>query len=244
VVLRSCFVVAAVASFVLACGGSVEEREVTAFVEKFVRTRDAGLPADAFLSAAAAQAYEQHRTGLWLYDETLPGGPGAEYESSEVTSIRHAGDVWTVDVRIEVRWLGDSPPGAIVETLTVGPGGQKALLVLASARLRGTADGLPTTVAETRERIYRAAVTNDDRALRALLDPDRFIYGPGTTGNPIPSWRRLERVAHVPIVGDVLPGVIHTRYARDRDTYVWRARRARVGIREDGTWLFFLYDDR
>ena len=240
--LRSCLVVAAVASFLVACGGSGDETEVAAFVERFVRTRDAGLPADAFLSARAAQAYEQHRTGLWLYDDSLPGGPGAEYESSEVTSIRRAGDGWTVDVRIEVRWLGDSPPGAIAETLTVGRGGQKALLVLSSARRPGTADGLPTAVAETRERIYRAAVRHDYRALRALLDPDRFAYARGRTGNPIPFWRRLEEVAQVPVVGDVLPGVLHTRYARQRDLYVWRTTGRRVGIREDGTWLFFLYD--
>lgn len=241
--LRSCLVVA-FASFVVACGGSGDEAEVTAFVERFVRTRDAGLPADAFLSAAAAQAYERHRTGLWLYDETLPGGPGAEYQSPEVTSVRQAGESWTVDVRIEVTWLGDSPPGAIVETLTVGRDGQKAFLVLAAARRPGTADGLPTAVAETRERIYRAAVGNDHRALRALLDPDRFLFARGRRGNPIPSWRRLEDVAHVPIVGDILPGVLHTRYARDRDAYVWRGRGGRVGIRKDGTWLFFLYDDR
>jgi hypothetical protein len=64
-----------------ACGGedsgdqaANDASEVVRFVERFMKARQAGLPADEFLSGEAQAAYERHATGLWLYDDTLPGG--------------------------------------------------------------------------------------------------------------------------------------------------------------------------
>jgi hypothetical protein len=132
-------------------------------------------------------------------------------------------------------------------------------------------------VARTRWRIHRAAVLDDDRTLRALTGHPGFTYSFGESGDPVGYWRRLED-AEVPVLGDILGTVMHSRFARQGDLYVWpsaharkpsawtaadlaalrriaspeeirRYRRAgaylgwRVGIRRDGTWLYFVSGD-
>jgi hypothetical protein len=62
-------------------GAGEEGLDVVALVDDFMSTRQQGLPADEFLSPEAQAAYAEHDGGLWLYDDTLPGGPGGEYES-------------------------------------------------------------------------------------------------------------------------------------------------------------------
>jgi hypothetical protein len=197
--------------------------EVVRFVERFMKARQAGLPADEFLSGEAQTAYERHATGLWLYDDTLPGGPGGEYQRFSIAAGREGGQrSWTLEVRIQVRWVGDAPPSEMVEVLTVRPG------VVVDARRTDdlTDDGLPSAVAETRQAIYRAAVTHNYKALRSLLDPETFSYSFGESGDPIGYWRKQEE-AEVPLVGDILPGVLHTRYGRIEDLYVWPSAAAK-----------------
>lgn len=265
-----------------ACGGdesrdqpnaSTTGGDVVRFVERFMKVRQAGLPADEFLSGEAQTAYARHTTGLWLYDDTLPGGPGGEFQRFSVGVGREGGQAsWTVEVRTRVRWVGDAPPSEMVEVLTVRSG------VVVHARRTDdlTDDGLPPAVAETRERIYRAAVARDYKTLRSLLDPETFNYSLGEEGDPIGYWRRQEK-AEVPILGDILSGVLHTRFGKNEDIFTWpsatsklpqdwteadiesmreagytdrdiRAFREqiggyagwRVGIRADGTWLYFI----
>jgi hypothetical protein len=242
--------------------------EAAALVERFMQTRQRGLPADKFLSAEAQRAYEDHVGGLWLYDDTLPGGPGGEYKRFSVAE----GEPGSFEVRIQVEWYGDAEPSEIVENLTVSSG-----KVVAVARTDDLADdGLPLAVAKTRERIYHAAVAHDYETLRSLVDPATFRYSLGEEGDPIGYWRRQER-SEVPIVGDILPHLIHTRFGKHLDIYWWpsatsklpadwteadiesmrdagyrdRDIRAfeeaiggyggwRAGIRADGTWLAFI----
>ena len=138
---------------------------------------------------------------------------------------------------------------------------------------------LPAAVADTRQAIVDAAKAFDYSALGALIDEKTFSYSFGESGDPIGYWRRLERQGHVPIMGDILPIVLDTHWARTGNLYVWPAAFARdpsqwtqvdladmrrlyseqdirsferriggyagyrVGIRQDGTWVFFISGD-
>jgi hypothetical protein len=209
------------------------DAEVARFVERFMNVRQAGLPADEFLSAGARVAYEEHETGLWLHDDMLPGGPGGRYQRFSVEAEREPNeDVWKAEVRIRVTWLGDAQPSEIVEILTIGPGPNVAgdetpLVVLEAVRGDDAADdGLPSAVAETRQAIYKAAVTHDYKALRSLLDPATFSYSFGESGDPIGYWRKQEE-AEVPILGDILTGVLHTRFGKTEDIFMWPSAAAK-----------------
>lgn len=209
------------------------DADVARFVERFMNVRQAGLPADEFLSAGARVAYEEHETGLWLHDDTLPGGPGGGYQRFSVETEREPSeDLWKAEVRIRVTWLGDAPPSEIVEILTIGPGSNVAgeetpLVVLEAVRGDDAADdGLPLAVAETRQDIYLAAVKHDYKALRSLLDPETFSYSFGESGDPIGYWRKQEE-AEVPILGDILTGVLHTRFGKTEDVFMWPSAAAK-----------------
>jgi hypothetical protein len=263
--------------------------DVTALVEAFMQARLEGVPADSFLAPAALEAFETHATGLHLYDEDIAGGDAGKLYEEFVASAPEPADgaTWTVEVRIPFSWLGDAPPGEIVETLVVGPGetagdpGQ--LLVLDAERAELETNGLPAEVAATREAVLAAAHARDYDALEGLLDPATFSYSFGENGDPIGYWRELEEEAEVPVLGDILPVVFETRFARLSDTagdiYVWPSAAAkeapewteqdiesmkalytdeeirtmredfggylgwRIGIREDGTWLYFVAGD-
>jgi hypothetical protein len=277
IAVASAFLVAGVSG----CGDSASEPassdeeglDVVALVDDFMAARQQGLPADEFMSAKARAAYAEHEGGLWLHDDTLPGGPGGDYQEFS-TEVSPGGDAWTAAVRTIVRWTGDAKPTDMVEELTIA--GDK---IVAAKRTDDPADGgLPTAVAETREAIYRAAVKQDYDALQALLDPETFSYSFGGSGDPIGYWREQEE-AEIPLLGDVLPGVLHTRFGKNEDIYVWPSAAAkeasdwtradlesmrdagyanediesfkefggytgwRAGIRADGTWLYFIAGD-
>jgi hypothetical protein len=252
-----------------------EASEAISVVDRFMKARQAGLPADEFMTVKTQTAYERHATGLWLYDDTLPGAAGGQYQRFSIGAAREGGQrAWTLEVRIRVRWDGDASPSEMVEVLTVRSG----LIVDAQRTDDPADDGLPGTVTEKREKIYRAAVTQDYEALGSLLDPDTFSYSFGESGDPIGYWREQEE-AEVPILGDILPGVLHTRFGKRDDVFMWPSAAAkepsewteadleamrkagstdedirsfeqyggytgwRVGIRADGTWLFFVAGD-
>lgn len=207
------------------------EADVKRFVEQFLDARVAGEPVDELMAADAAAAYAEHDTGLWLYDDTFPGGPGGLYEPLSVTTELGAGGAWSANVRIRITWLGDSPPSEIVEVLTVGPGRnvageEKPLVVREAVRSDAADEGLPLPVAEMREDIYRAAVKHDYGMLRSLLDPETFSYSFGENGDPIGYWREQE-AGHLPLVGDILPGVLHTRFAERDGIYMWPSAAAK-----------------
>src|SRR5688500_809629 len=151
-------VVAAIAfAGLFGCGGSEpatdsgqEGIDVLAVVKSFMKARQAGLPADEFLSADARAAYEEHASGLWLHDDTLPGGPGGEFRDFSSSVAPGVGETWNVEVRTNVEWLGDAPPSEMVEVLSVRAG----VVVDAERTDDPTDDGLPLVVAETREQIY------------------------------------------------------------------------------------------
>jgi hypothetical protein len=86
---------------------------------------------------------------------------------------------------------------------------------------------LPAAVARARARIYLSAVTGDERTLRALSGHGGFTYSFGETGDPIGYWRRLE-ASETPVLGDMLPRVLHTRFGRRGDGYVWPSAAARA----------------
>lgn len=257
---------------------STTDGDVIRFVERFMQARQGGLPVDEFLSAEARAAYEEHTKGLWLHDDSLPGGPGGEYARFSVEADTDASEPdWQTKVRIRVSWDGDAAPSEIAELLTVGVDSQGALVVLDARRNDDSADdGLPQAVAETREAIYRAAVGHDYKALRSLLDPETFSYSLGEEGDPISYWRRQEK-SEIPVVGDTLPHILHTRFGQNEGIYVWPSATSklpqdwteadiasmrdagytdrdikafeeqiggyagwRVGIRADGTWLYFI----
>jgi hypothetical protein len=213
-----------------ACGGeetagttSNDAAGVVRFVERFMEARQQGLPADQFLSAEAAAAYEEHETGLWLYDDSLPGGPGGEYKSYSIAESGAEGPSRRVVVRIDVAWDGDAEPSEMVEALTVRAG-----KVIEARRTDDPGDdGLPLAVAEMREDIYHAT-RGDWKALRALLDPKTFSYSFGESGDPIGYWRELEEEGHLPVVGDILPGVLHTRFGVNEGIYVWPSAAAKL----------------
>jgi hypothetical protein len=204
-------------------GSGEEGLDVTALVDDFMAARQEGLPADEFLSKKTRAAYAEHDGGLWLYDDTLPGGPGGEFEDFSTQVSPGGGDAWTAEVRTRVRWIGDAKPSEMVEELTIE--GNK---IVAAKRTDDLSDdGLPTTVAEKREAIYRAAVQQDYETLETLLDPATFSYSFGEEGDPIGYWRRQEK-AEIPLVGDILPGVLHTRFGQNEDIYVWPSAAAKL----------------
>jgi hypothetical protein len=217
----------------LGCGDSASEPspsgtgeegfDVVALVDDFMSTRQQGLPADEFLSPEAQAAYAEHDGGLWLYDDTLPGGPGGEYESFSTEVSPGGGDAWTAEVRTRVGWTGDAKPTDMVEELTI----ESAKIV----RVRRTDDladdGLPIAVAEKREAVYKAAVTHDYETLGTLLDPSTFSYSFGEEGDPIGYWQRQEK-DEIPVVGDSLPAVLDTRFGKNEDIYVWPSAAAKL----------------
>jgi hypothetical protein len=214
--------------------GAAGAPAVAGVVRGFMFSRLAAAPVEDFLAPQALTAYRAHARGLWLYDESLPGGPGANYERFAIRPPRILSGrpgSWRVEVRIGVSWVGDAPPGELVEILRVGPGrpasGRTAALVVLAAARRPSAGGLPVAVARTRSRIYRAAVAQDARALRALVGRGGFTYSFGESGDPIGYWQRLE-ANEVPVLGDILPGVLHTRFARRGDIYVWPSAAAKA----------------
>lgn len=256
-------------------GSGEEGLDVIAFVDDFMAARQQGLPADEFLSAEAQAAYAEHEGGLWLHDDTLPGGPGGKFADFSTELSPGGEDGWTAEVRTRVRWMGDAKPSEMVEELTIE--GNK---IVAAERTDDLSDdGLPTAVAEKREAIYKAAVQQDYKTLGTLLDPATFSYSFGEQGDPIGYWQRQEK-AEIPILGDILPTVLHTRFGKNEDIYVWPSAAAklpsewtnedveaireagytdadiksfkeqaggyvgwRVGIRADGTWLYFISGD-
>jgi hypothetical protein len=215
-----------------ACGGdesrdltnaSTTRGDVVRFVERFMKVRQAGLPADEFMTVKTQTAYERHATGLWLYDDTLPGAAGGQYQRFSIGAAREGEQQsWTLEVRIRVRWDGDAPPSEMVEVLTVRSG-----LIVDARRTDDPADdGLPGAVTEKRQKIYRAAVTQDYKALGSLLDPDTFSYSFGEKGDPIGYWRRQEK-NEIPLIGDILPGVLHTRFGKREDAFMWPSAAAK-----------------
>ena len=171
---------------------------------------------------SALAAYEDHDGGLWLYDDSLPGGPGGQFERFSVEQSKVERAPQKVVVRIHVLWNGDAEPSDMVEELTVESGA-----IIEARRTDGPGrDGLPFEVAMTREDIYRAAVANDYGALRSLIDLEAFSYSFGEEGDPIGYWRQQEE-AEVPLLGDILPMVLHTRFGMNENIYVWPSAAAR-----------------
>jgi hypothetical protein len=80
---------------------------------------------------------------------------------------------------------------------------------------------LPTAVEEKRDAIVDAAHAMDYERLGSLLDPAKFSYSFGESGDPIGYWRRLEREGHVPVIGDYLPVLLGGPFGRRDDIYVW-----------------------
>ena len=227
---------AVAAAFLLAaslgCGGAASSQpdtgsgeeglDVIGLVDDFMAARQKGLPADEFLSARARAAYGKHEGGLWLHDDTLPGGPGGKFEDFSTDVSPGGEDAWTAEVRTRVRWIGDAKPSEMVEELTIE--GDK---VVAAKRTDDLSDdGLPTAVAEKRQAIYKAAVQQDYDVLGSLVDPETFSYSFGESGDPTGYWRRQEE-AEVPLLGDILPGVLHTRFGRHEGIYVWPSAAAK-----------------
>jgi hypothetical protein len=103
---------------------------------------------------------------------------------------------------------------------------------------------LPEPVAQKRAAIDVAAKGLDYDGLRRLLDPTTFSYSFGETGDPIGYWRRLERKAEVPVIGDYLPIVLAAPVGRRANIYVWPAAHAKRPSRwtaADRRWLRSLY---
>jgi hypothetical protein len=120
------------------------------------------------------------------------------------------------------------------------------LLVSGCGDDNGTAQkaALPEVVAQKRAAIAGAAKRLDYDGLRRLLDPTTFSYSFGETGDPIGYWRRLEREAEVPVVGDFLPTVLAAPVGRRANIYVWPAAHAKKPSRwtaADRRWLRSLY---
>jgi len=104
--------------------------------------------------------------------------------------------------------------------------------------------GLPAPVAQKRDAIASAATRLDFAGLSRLLDPGTFSYSFGETGDPIGYWRRLERKAEVPVVGDYLSTVLNAPVGRRANIYVWPAVHAKKPSRwsaADRRWLRRLY---
>jgi hypothetical protein len=203
--------------------------DVVSFVDRFMKERLAGNVVDELLSTEAAAQYKEHTTGLWLHDDTYPGGPGGEYRDFAIETPPDPNELPSkVQVRIRVDWVGDAAPEEIVELITVGDGSEGELVVLEAERGDDPADdGLPFAVAKKRYDIFMAANGRDYKALRSLLDPETFSYSFGEEGDPIGYWREQEEVGEVPILGDFLPGVLHSRFGKIEDIFVWPSAAAK-----------------
>ena len=228
--MKSLFAALALAVGLVGCTGDASDEaapttgaeDVVGLVTGFMKARQAGLPADEFLAASALAAYEDHDGGLWLYDDSLPGGPGGQFDRYSIEESEAEDSPRKVVVRIHVLWNGDAESRNMVEELTVESG-----TIIEARRIDGPGrDGLSFETAIKREDIYRAAVANDYEALRVLLDPETFSYSFGESGDPIGYWRRQEE-SEVPLLGDILPTVLHTRFGRRGPIYVWPAAAAR-----------------
>jgi hypothetical protein len=203
--------------------------DVVSFVDRFMKERLAGNVVDELLATKAAAQYKEHATGLWLHDDDYPGGPGGEYRDFAIETPPDPNELgWKVEVRIHVEWVGDAPPDEIVELLTVGEDPEGEFVVLEAERGDDPADdGLPFAVAKKRYDIFMAANGRDYKALRSLLDPETFSYSFGEKGDPIGYWREQEEVGEVPILGDFLPGVLHSRFGKTGDIFVWPSAAAK-----------------
>jgi hypothetical protein len=94
---------------------------------------------------------------------------------------------------------------------------------------------VPTpAAAETREAIVTAARERNFRALRALIPDEGFTFTFGGETDPIRYWKRLESEGHVPVIGDVLPGVLGTEPGFDRGVFVWPAQATEDPAEWDG----------
>lgn len=208
---------------------------VESFVADFMNERLRGGIVDSFVTPDALASYENHDTGIWLYDEIFPGGPGAHYREFTVASVTRVDGAWEAIVRIRVAWLrDDAPEGEIVESLTVGPrrpvvGRGRSLVVLDATRVEAIPeDALPLEVALSRTRVQLAALGQHWEELEALLDPTTFSYSFGEDGDPIGYWMELEADAHAPIIGDILPTTLGAHYAKSRGVYMWPSAAAKL----------------
>lgn len=125
-------------------------------------------------------------------------------------------------------------PSTLLTVALLDPDGRT--LALTSSRIStpvggGTETGasepqlaLPGPVAGTREAILAAARARDFQALRALIPDEGFTFSFGGETDPIGYWKRLESEGHVPVIGDVLPGVLGTEPGFDRGVFVWPAQ--------------------
>ena len=119
-----------------------------------------------------------------------------------------------------------------------------ALLASGCGEEQGPKSALPAPVAEKRDAVASAAARLDYAGLSRLLDPTTFSYSFGETGDPVGYWRRLEREAEVPVVGDYLPTVLNAPVGRRANIYVWPAVHAKKPSRwtaADRRWLRRLY---
>jgi hypothetical protein len=94
------------------------EAQAKAFVEKFMALRMEGAAqALGFLSATAKSQYDDHNSGLSLYDTAHGGREGVVFKSWHITETREAdANSYEVFVTIEVE------NGAFGEGFAVGPG--------------------------------------------------------------------------------------------------------------------------
>ena len=135
---------------------------------------------------------------------------------------------------ISVRTPAGIDPQSLV-SLTVTDR-QRPTLALTSSRIATPVAGqsevevsepqlaIPARVAETREAILAAAQARDFEAIRALIPNEGFTFTFGGDTDPIRYWKRLESEGHVPVIGDILPGVLGTEPGFDRGVFVWPAQ--------------------
>jgi hypothetical protein len=83
---------------------------------------------------------------------------------------------------------------------------------------------LPRPVVEMRNAILDTARLRDLNALRSLIPDEGFTFTFGGETDPIRYWKRLESEGHVPVIGDILPGVLGTEPGFDRGVFVWPAQ--------------------
>jgi hypothetical protein len=83
---------------------------------------------------------------------------------------------------------------------------------------------LPRPVVEMRNAILDTTRLRDLNALRSLIPDEGFTFTFGGETDPIRYWKRLESEGHVPVIGDILPGVLGTEPGFDRGVFVWPAQ--------------------
>jgi hypothetical protein len=136
--------------------------------------------------------------------------------------------------RVNLRTSSGVAPSTVISIALEDGSGRT--LALTSARLAtpvaGTSEtsaseasvAIPARVADTREAILDAARSRDFGALRALIPDEGFTFSYGGETDPIRYWKRLESEGHVPVIGDILPGVLGTEPGFDRGVFVWPAQ--------------------